>query len=542
MRSRILLALAALAAYASALASGFVWDDHKAIEHGRLIASLRNLPALFSHDTMFNSDGGAFSRVAQVDTYRPLTMTTFFVERALFGLRAWAFHLDSLLLHLACVLLLYSVGRRLMSERAALWGALLFAVHPAISEAVHWIDGRSDPLCVLFFLLALGAWLDGKWLPVVAAVLAATLCKETAFVLIPPIIFLGRRRLWPWALGGALGLICRLSALGHPAVSAGGRQLRYALARLPLVWLDGLISLVVPVGKVPPSLFERYQHPSMAWTVVALLVVAALVAVALWRRGLWGWAIGTYLCAMAPVALLTFDEGWYGWGRYLYPAVPSLALALARAAEAPLGRVRLASLGVGVVTAAMAVSTFLCGRDWHDDHAFAQAMAVDHPESSMGWSELAAVELREERPAEALADAEHALTLAPRNFRHWSRAASALMKLDRRPEAYRAAARALELEPNDANARYVSAIRLLGERRESDAAAMLLEALRLEPEQEGPWQTLRQALDHLGPSSLFAQTIQAAATDPRYAAIFSDGRGPNARAPAPPAAGTPTPR
>src|SRR5436305_9036996 len=149
---RALLVLVPLAAYASAPASGFVWDDHKTIEAGRLIGSLANVPALFTHDTMFNSDGGAFQASARVDTYRPLTMSTFFVEHALWGARPAGYHVVSVLVHLLCVLVLYRVGRRLgLSEWAAALGALAFGAHPALGEAVHWVNGRSDPLCVLFF-------------------------------------------------------------------------------------------------------------------------------------------------------------------------------------------------------------------------------------------------------------------------------------------------------------------------------------------------------------------------------------------------------
>jgi tetratricopeptide (TPR) repeat protein len=308
---------------------------------------------------------------------------------------------------------------------------------------------------------------------------------------------------------------CRLGALGKPAVAAGGAHLKYALTRLPLVWLDGVTSLLVPIGRAPPSLYERYQHPSAAWWAAAATVSVALIVLMLWRRGLVGWAIASFLCVLAPVALLTFDEGWYGWGRYLYPSLPAMALIIGTLVE----KRRVARVGAAIVAAAMAASTFLAARDWHDDRSFSRAMTEDHPEASMGWSELAAVELRENHPAEALADVERALERAPRNYRHWSRAASALMRLDRRPEAYQAAARALALEPDDANAHYVTAIRFLGERREAEAAAQLLEALRLEPEQDGPWNTLTEARAHLGADSAFARAVAAAASDPRYAGI-----------------------
>src|SRR5262249_46955753 len=155
---------------------GFVSDDHKVLERGRLVGSLGNLPQVWTHDTMFNSDGGAFQAVATVDTYRPLTMTTFFVEVALFGRRPAPLHAVSVLIHLGCVLLAFAVGRRLgASDAAALLGAALFAAHPAVSEAVHWVNGRSDPLATLFFLAAVAAWLRGWTAAVALCAAAATL-------------------------------------------------------------------------------------------------------------------------------------------------------------------------------------------------------------------------------------------------------------------------------------------------------------------------------------------------------------------------------
>jgi thioredoxin-like negative regulator of GroEL len=231
---------------------------------------------------------------------------------------------------------------------------------------------------------------------------------------------------------------------------------------------------------------------------------------------------------MAPVALLTYDEGWYGWGRYLYPAAPMLGLATGAAlVDGALPRLRPRVRQFAAAALALAVlfgvaQTFAAGRDWHDDRALAEAMIADHPESSNGYSELAVIELRAHRPAEALALLERASAIAPDNHTHWSRAATALMQLERRPEAYAAAARALALDPTDTNARYVTAIRLLGERREAEAAELLLAAIAAEPEQAGPRQTLREALSHLGPQSRFAEAVRAhAAKDPRLAALVS---------------------
>jgi tetratricopeptide (TPR) repeat protein len=535
-RVALLVALT-LGAYARAPFGGFVWDDHKVLEHGRLVGSLANLPKVWAHDTMFNSDGGAFEAAATVDTYRPLTMTTFFAEVALFGRRPGPLHAGSVAVHLGCVLLLFAIGRRLgASDTAALLGAALFAVHPAISEGVHWVNGLSDPLATFFFLLAVAAWLRGWTVAVAVCAAAATLSKETAFMLFPTVALLwpvrqsaASRAIAPWVAGAAAGLVLRLLALKRAAVAAGGGQVGYALRRLPAVWLDGLRSLLLPSGGAPPSLFERYRQVGLSWTALALAVVALGTALAAWRRRrgevLLPWAWAAFILTLAPVALLTSDEGWFGWGRYLYPAAPMVCLAAAAAlVDGAPPRLRpnlrrIVAYGAVLLLVLSAGQTLLLASTWRDDRALATALVEDHPELSVGWSELSAVELEAGQPARALELAEEAIRRAPDNGRAWSRAASALMQLGRRAEAFEAARRARVLRPADNNARYIAALAELAAGRQAEAARLLVEAVRVEPDQMGPWQTLAQAVGRLGAGSELGRTVGELAAEPRYAAV-----------------------
>jgi tetratricopeptide (TPR) repeat protein len=314
-------------------------------------------------------------------------------------------------------------------------------------------------------------------------------------------------------------------ALRQVAAAAGGTHLAYAAVRLPALWLDGLISLALPVGMAPPSLFERYRSPSIAFAIIALATILTLAALAAWRfrrgRPLAAWALATYLLALAPVALLTFAEGWTGWGRYLYPTLPGLALwAAAALVDGALPRLRegvrqFAAGAVAVALLGCAAQTLAAGRDWRDDRSLARAMMIDHPQSGLGYSELAVVEMNQGRAAEGLTLLEKAIALNPSRAVSWSRAATALMDLGRRDEAFRAAARALALDPEDNNARYVTAIRLLQEGRGEEGARLLVEVLRVEPSQEGPWNTLAQAVERFQLGALLA----ALAEEPRYRSI-----------------------
>jgi hypothetical protein len=80
------------------------------------------------------------------------------------------YHLTNLLLHAANAVLVYLIGRRLLSlalpvargltlALAAACAALLFAVHPLRVESVAWITERRDVLSGFFYLGAVLGYL-----------------------------------------------------------------------------------------------------------------------------------------------------------------------------------------------------------------------------------------------------------------------------------------------------------------------------------------------------------------------------------------------
>jgi tetratricopeptide (TPR) repeat protein len=107
-------------------------------------------------------------------------------------------HLENVLLHVACVILVFLLARRISayypdsSPLIPIFSALLFALHPLNVEAVSWIAGRTDPMAALFVLLAtlfLIRWLDSaKWRDAALLIfffLCALLAKETALAFLP---------------------------------------------------------------------------------------------------------------------------------------------------------------------------------------------------------------------------------------------------------------------------------------------------------------------------------------------------------------------
>lgn len=541
--SLVAVLVATLAAYASALGNRFVSDDEHVIVHGRLIGSLANIPALFAHDSFYNSFGDAGDPHLQVRTYRPLTLATFFVERALWGLKPAFYHLDSVLLHAGNGALLFLLGRRLgLSPLTATFGAVLFAVHPSMSEAVHWVNGRSDPLVVSFWLMACLASVATPFkhsrAPLIAlAVFAATLCKELAYPLVVAAAllvyhrhgFLAGLRVYAWWIVGAgAGLVARLLALKATATGSSSAVLRFALSRLPVLFWDATVSFLVPSPVLRASLYDRYAHPPPALFVAggALLAVGAIAAILhLRQRKLWWpWLFATAALTLGPVALIANFEGWSGWGRYLYPSSTVAALSaayllgerVAPALSAARRRVLYALASAFLVLCA--VQTFRAGAKWYDPRAFAQSLYEDQPESSIGYYSLAEIELTENHPARAVTLARRATEINPRFGRSWSVLAQAHYVLGERERAFEAARRALDVSPYDLNALFLLGIEAQ-ERDPAFATRRFVRVLARAPGQAGVWATLRAHLRRTGRHGPAALALERSIRDPRYASL-----------------------
>jgi len=91
--------------------------------------------------------------------WHPITTISHMLDCQLFGLDPAGHHLVNVLLHVAAVLLLFSVLRAMTGEfwRSA-FVAAVFAIHPLRAESVAWIAERKDVLSGVFFMLTLTAY------------------------------------------------------------------------------------------------------------------------------------------------------------------------------------------------------------------------------------------------------------------------------------------------------------------------------------------------------------------------------------------------
>lgn len=180
---------ASLLAYLNAFSGSFQFDDFNVIVDNARVHSLT---------AWFGGIGGI----------RPLLKLTYTLNW-LAGPGPWGFHLVNLAIHGANGLLAFMLLKRFApngedSRPVALAAALVFALHPAQTEAVTYICGRSTSLMALFYLASLvsydraGDQSGRAWnLLSVLFFLLACLVKETALTL-PAALLLWECTARPW--------------------------------------------------------------------------------------------------------------------------------------------------------------------------------------------------------------------------------------------------------------------------------------------------------------------------------------------------------
>ena len=363
-RSRDRIGLAAIA-LAIATAGGLVWH--------------RALGTFFSQDDFarLGSTLGLAPRLRGPWRYLGHQLA-FDLLRPLAGLNPAPYHLVSLATHLGCALLLFGLLERRVSRSAALAGAIFFAVHPALFDAVYWISTLADGLALLLALAALSVLErpgGGRWLAVPFFALSL-LSKESTLLLPAAALWLCRGEMAATGrppaparagAGPVLIVMFALSAaylayfaasgypthLGGPRGAAGEASAGTAAYSLGvgagLLW--NFLSLTGWVANFTlPSVVgftDAIDPPVYPWAAGAILLwLAGLRSPALRRNG---WVMGgiLYLTLVLPVLPLAHHTYHY----YLEAPMAGAAWCVGALVETATGR--LGAMGRRVAAAAV---------------------------------------------------------------------------------------------------------------------------------------------------------------------------------------------
>ena len=138
----LFILLATFLCFLPTLSADFIpsWDDNAYITDNLMIRSI----SLTSLKQMFTSQVGG--------TYVPLPLLSYAIEYKIWGLNPVAVQFTNVLLHLACVFLVFRILCSLKLDGFyAAAGALIYGIHPMGVESVAWVTERKDLLYGVFY-------------------------------------------------------------------------------------------------------------------------------------------------------------------------------------------------------------------------------------------------------------------------------------------------------------------------------------------------------------------------------------------------------
>ena len=515
----VVLALT-FAVYIPTLRYQFVHDDRGQIVENPDVRSWHAVPTYFT--------AHAWAGVMPdewVNYYRPIFMLWLRLNDAVFGNRAWGWHLTTILTHVLTTLLVYLLVCRLgIDHHVALLAAMIFGLHPAHIEGVAWISGVTEPLLGMFligsFLAYLRSRLEGagalKWKVISLALFAfATLEKETGLIL-PGLLLVyewafggewGRPlelrgiltwcgeafgRVWPYFFIVALYIPARIYALkgfNHVVTPLAPAQLVFTWPSLAAFWVRHLIW---PVGLSTYYNSPAVLHPTLTNFILPGIFIACV-------------GLGVYTCVRSsrPAAffavwlvlplipilnLRVFNANDFAHDRYLY--LPSVGLAvllamlLTRVCGGPprwLGVPASLFVVVLCLTAAMSYGTVTESFYFKDNltfYAYNLTRAPHNPDAESNYASTLAEGGQYGPAIEAFLDA---VNYNPTYWTPTYNLALTYYKVGNLPEAERYFIRAIRINPNKSDEYFYLGMTRFKSGRTPDAITCLRQAITINP-------------------------------------------------------------
>jgi cytochrome c-type biogenesis protein CcmH/NrfG len=497
------LAGSILLAYSGTLRVPFVFDDRESIVGNPTLGSLKS--ALLPPD---NATVGG----------RPVLNLSLAVNRALGGDGVWGYHAANLLIHILAAMALLGIVRRTLEpalgRRArplALSAALVWALHPLLTESVTYVIQRAESLMGLFYLLSVYCFIRGAdaskptaaaWRILCVGACALGMATKEVMVSAPLVILLLDRTFIAGSLAAALRsrggvyaglaatwiLLAALVVSGHgrggtAGFSAGVAWWSYALTQLPAV------AHYLRLCLWPHPLAFDYGTSLAGLTaggVPGAIVVLGLAAATVWalvRRpalGFLGFAFFAILApssSVVPVVTETMAEH-----RMYLPLIPVVLVAVAA-----VGRVaRGFTLPICVVlAAALGLATFLRNGVYRSEESLWRDTVDAVPDNPRAHNNLGFVLSGEPgRLGDAVGQYEEAVRLRPSYATAHANLANALVRIPgRMDDAIAHYEESLRLDPTQYETQYNLACALQGRPgRADEAIERLEEAVRLKPD------------------------------------------------------------
>jgi len=427
------LLLVTLIAYLPSVAGGaFHFDDGHSIVDNAGVRTLANVPRYFVDPTLWSGEPGNCM-------YRPALLVTFALDYAVWGYRASGWLLTNVLIHACVVLLVYRLARRLgLSDLAAAFAGLVFALHPAISETQNYVSSRSESFAALLMFgaldlhlsarVSLGARAAAFTAAAMAASMAALLAKEMtagfcagvvilelvmsresvarrlaraatfgALYAVPLVVFFLLRKHF---LGTAVAQLAIVNApAGADAQVGGGRSIVDGMLTQSRVMILYLQTLARPVQLNVDHDVAVSQHATgsvLAAVAVHVATIGAAVRSALRGRRLFPLCVGWFWAFSIVTFVIPLNVVMNEHRLYMPMAAVALLAGAALARVAELSADRFGSFAKGAALAAAPLVCFVPllvqrAREWRDDETLWTVAVERAPLSGRAHMHLGAV-------------------------------------------------------------------------------------------------------------------------------------------------------
>jgi tetratricopeptide (TPR) repeat protein len=536
----LILILAVLLTYAPVWQAGFIWDDDAHLTANPCIVGPLGLKEIWT------------TSAADIC---PLTITTFWMEHALWGLGPLPYHLVNVLLQGACAVLLWRVLRSLRVQGAWL-GAALWALHPVAVESVAWITEMKNTESGLFFLLSIlffvrwlrAKYLDGRtgesWNYALTLLFAAlAMASKSSTVILPFVLCLcawwmeGR---WHWRnLMSVVPIF--LMSIAASALSIWTQSLALATGVTDPQWVRTWPERLATAGDTVwfylgkllwphplITIYPRWQIDAGQWVSYLPLLAAIVILAIFWlKRELWSracfFAFAYFMAALLPVLglinnpifrfSLVFDHLQY------LASIGPLALA-------GTGLVRFSDF---VIPKKPWLQSTLCAglllilgmaswqRIWvyQSQETLWTDTLAKNPNTWLGHCNLGVVLFQKGQVDDAVAQYQKALEINPNYVAAHYNLGNALFQKGQLDQALAQYQKAIEINPNDAEARINLGNALFQNEQLDEAVAQFQRAIEINPNDAEAHYNLGNALFQKGQlDEAVAQFQKALEIDP----------------------------
>jgi protein O-mannosyl-transferase len=502
----LLVVAAGLLAYHNSFTGPFLFDDLRSIPENQTIRHLWPIWQPLSPPHRTSVDG------------RPLIKLSLAVNYAIGGTAVQGYHALNLIIHILAGLTLFGIVRRTLlqpklrerfgavADKLALAVAVLWTVHPLLTESVTYVIQRTESLMGLFYLLTLYCFIRAAesprprvWYGLCVTACALGMASKEVMVSAPLMVLLydwvflapSFRELWRRRIALYLGLAATWLILASSLVGTFRPVVGFEILSLtPWDYLKteaGVIVYYLRLCFWPYPLVIDYSDWPIARSLNDILVpgivVVGLLSATIWsfRRRPWLAFLGAwFFLILAPTSSFLPILGEVIAERRMYLPLVAVTTMVVIGIHSWAGR---RSLPVFIALAVgLGFLTVHRNEDYRSEITIWSDAVTKRPGNSQAEDHLGITLGEAGRIEEAIGHYENAVRINPNYAEAQNNLGNALTRTGKIPEAIEHLERAVRVAPDFPEAEYNLGVALAQEGKFSEAINHLEHSLRIQPD------------------------------------------------------------